>query len=78
MDPGWCVGWLSVSWKRKVRAGAVVAAGGVVRGVRLCIVKEGQGLAHPRGPSLPAFFCLWHLQALLESKRYPVVLGADG
>lgn len=49
-----------------------------IRGVRPCVVKEYRGLAHLRGPSLPAFSCLWQLQALLENKRYSVVLGASG
>lgn len=76
---GWLVGSLYMSRKRKVRADAVVVeAGGGVRGVVHCVVKECRGLTHLRGPSLPAFSCLGHLQALLKSKRYSVVLGASG
>lgn len=79
MERGWPIGSLYLSRKRKVRAGAVVVeAGGGVRGVGPClVVKECRGLAHLRGPSLSCFLLFMALQALLESKRYSVVLGAS-
>lgn len=90
VERGWQVGFLYVSRRRKVRAvpwwwwwrcrggGGGGRGRSGIRGVRPCVVKEYRGLAHLRGPSLPAFSCLWQLQALLENKRYSVVLGASG